>query len=135
MKIRKTVQKQLNLILIKKKDLGKKYLGKKINIVLQKSLKNHKKQINHYQKHGRYLKVKSIMFSLKKKIALSLNDDKRIESIALIEAYAYRMRKNVASEKEKIKYTNNDIKLINFDDVKKNRIQIANKFVIIHTEY
>ena len=52
------------------------------------------------------------MFLLKKinKIALSLNDDKRIQSIHLIEAYAYGTNKDLVSEKEEIKY-NNIIKL------------------------
>ena len=35
------------------------------------------------------------------KIALSLNDNKRTQSIHLIEAYAYGTTKNLVSEKEK----------------------------------
>ena len=60
------------------------------------------------------------MFLLKKinKIALSLNDDKRIQSIHLIEAYAYGTSKDLVSEKEEIKYSNIQ-KMMNFDDVTK----------------
>ena len=41
-----------------------------------------------------------------KKIALCLNDDKRIQSIDLIESYAYRMNENLVSKKEEIKCNN-----------------------------
>ena len=37
------------------------------------------------------------------KIALSANDDKRIQSIDSIETYAYGTRKNLVSKKDKIK--------------------------------
>ena len=37
------------------------------------------------------------------KIALSFNDDKRMQLIDSIETYAYRASKNLVSEKEKIK--------------------------------
>ena len=40
------------------------------------------------------------------KIALSLNDDKRMESIDLIETYAYGTSKYLVSEKEEIKCNN-----------------------------
>ena len=43
------------------------------------------------------------------KIALSSNDDKRMQSIDSIETYAYRTSKVLVSEKEKIK-SNNIIK-------------------------
>ena len=49
------------------------------------------------------------MFLLKKlikKIALSSNDDKRMQSIELIEAYAYGTSKDLVSEKEQIKCNN-----------------------------
>ena len=36
-------------------------------------------------------------------IALSLNDDKRMQSIDSIEKYAYVMRKYIVSEKEEIR--------------------------------
>ena len=41
-----------------------------------------------------------------KKIALCSNDDKRIQSIDLIERYAYRMNENLVSKKEEIKCNN-----------------------------
>ena len=44
------------------------------------------------------------------KIALSSNDDKRMQSIDLIETYTYETSKNLVSEKELIK-SNNIIKL------------------------
>ena len=40
------------------------------------------------------------------KIALSSNDDKRMQSIDLIEAYAYGTSKDLVSEKEKVKCNN-----------------------------
>ena len=40
------------------------------------------------------------------KIALSLNDDKRIQSIGSIETYAYGMSEDLVSEKETIKCNN-----------------------------
>ena len=41
------------------------------------------------------------------KIALSSNDDKRMQSIDSIETYAYGASKDVVSEKEEIKCNNN----------------------------
>ena len=38
------------------------------------------------------------------KIALSSNDDKRMQSIDLIEIYAYGTSKDIVSEKEETKY-------------------------------
>ena len=40
------------------------------------------------------------------KIALSLNDNKRMQSIHSIETYAYGRSKDLVSEKEEIKYNN-----------------------------
>ena len=40
------------------------------------------------------------------KIALSLNDDKRMKSIDLIETYAYGTSKDLVKEKEEIKCNN-----------------------------
>ena len=40
------------------------------------------------------------------KIALSLNDDKRIQSIISIETYAYGTSKDLVSDKEEIKCSN-----------------------------
>ena len=37
------------------------------------------------------------------KIALSSNDDKKMQSIDLVETYAYRMNKDLVCKKEKIK--------------------------------
>ena len=76
------------------------------------------------------------------KIALSSNDEERMQSIDLIETYAYGTNKDLISEKEEIK-CNNIIKqckkMINFDNVTKenikNIIQIGHKFLLIHTEY
>ena len=41
-----------------------------------------------------------------RKIAWSSNDDKRIQSIYLIETFAYEMSKDLVSEKEEIKCNN-----------------------------
>ena len=40
------------------------------------------------------------------KITLSSNDDKRMQSTDLTEAYAYAMSKDLVTEKEEIKCTN-----------------------------
>ena len=40
------------------------------------------------------------------KIALSLNDDKRMQSIDLIETYPYGTSKDLVSDKEEIKCNN-----------------------------
>ena len=40
------------------------------------------------------------------KIALSLNDDKRMQSIDLIETYSYETSKDLVSDKEEIKCNN-----------------------------
>ena len=53
------------------------------------------------------IKKRHIAFTeKKKKIVLRLNDDKRIQSIDLIETYAYGTNKNLLSEKENIKCNN-----------------------------
>ena len=41
-----------------------------------------------------------------RKIPLSANDDKRIQSIYLIETYAYETNKDIVYKNEKIKYSN-----------------------------
>ena len=48
------------------------------------------------------------MFLPKKltRFILSLNDDKRMQSVDLIETYVYRTSKNLVSEKEQIKCNN-----------------------------
>ena len=51
------------------------------------------------------MKAKGAMLLLKKinKFALSSNDDKRMQSIDLIETYAYRTKKELIRKKEEIK--------------------------------
>ena len=63
------------------------------------------------------------------KIALSSNDDKRMQSIDSIETYAYGASKDVVSEKEEIKCNNNKTiqKMINFDDVVKENTKKQSK--------
>ena len=53
-------------------------------------------------KHNKDLKVKGIMFLLRKliKFFLSSNDDKRMQSIDLIETNVYGTCKGLVSEKE-----------------------------------
>ena len=63
------------------------------------------------------------------KIALSSNDDKRMQSIDSIETNAYGMSKDLVSEKEEV--TCNNIikrykKMINFDDATKENIKEFN---------
>ena len=61
-----------------------------------------------------------------------------MQSIDLIETYAYKTGKDLVSEREEIKCNNitNDTKMTNFDDViKENIIKINYKFLIVHTEY
>ena len=41
-----------------------------------------------------------------KMIALSSNDDKRIQSIYSLETYAFRIKKDLIRKKEKINYNN-----------------------------
>ena len=56
-----------------------------------------------------YQKLKSENHAFSKEInknPLSSNDDKRIQSVKLIETYAYRMSKDLVSEKEEIKCKN-----------------------------
>ena len=76
------------------------------------------------------------------KIALSSNDDKRIESIDSIEPYPYGTSKDLVSEREDIK-CNDMIKLYKKcltlmmlqKKVQKNIIQIGHKLLIIHTKH
>ena len=67
------------------------------------------------------------MILLKKinKIALSSNDDKKMQSIDSIETYAYEIDKDVVCKKEEIKCTN----------IRKQSFQEFQKFLTIHTEY
>ena len=57
------------------------------------------------------------------KIALSLNDDKRIQSTDSIETYAYGTSNDLVHEKEVIKCNNiiKQYKNDNFDIIKKNK--------------
>ena len=79
------------------------------------------------------------MFLLKKinKIALSSNDDERMQSIDSIEAYTYGTSKRLVSETKEIKCTSiiSNTKMIKLHNVKKNIIRIRPKFLIIYTEY
>ena len=67
------------------------------------------------------------MILLKKtnKIALSSNDDKKMQSIDSIETYVYGINKDVVCKKEEIKCTN----------IKKQSFQEFQEFLTIHTEY
>ena len=60
-------------------------------------------------------KVKNITCLLKKliRIPLSSNDDKRMQSIGLIETYAYGMSKDLVSEKKKENKSNKWLNLNN----------------------
>ena len=60
-----------------------------------------------------------------KKIALSSNDDKKMQTIDSIETYAYGKSKDLVSDNEEIKCNNNNTipKKINFDDVVKESIE------------
>ena len=53
------------------------------------------------------------------KIALSSNNDKRIQSIDSIESYVYGASKDLVSDKKEIKCNNK--KMIKFDDVIKEK--------------
>ena len=52
------------------------------------------------------LKTGNVLTKKIKKIAFSPNDDKRMQSIASIEAYAYRTSIDLLLEKDKIKRSN-----------------------------
>ena len=67
------------------------------------------------------------MILLKKtnKIALSSNDDKKMQSIDSIETYVYGINKDVVCKKEEIKCTN----------IKKQSFQEFQEFLTIHAEY
>ena len=67
------------------------------------------------------------MILLKKtnKIALSSNDDKKMQSIDSIETYVYGINKDVVCKKEEIKCTN----------IKKQSFQEVQEFLTIHAEY
>ena len=64
------------------------------------------------------------------KIAPSSNDDKRIQSIDLIDTYAYGISKDLVSDKEEIKCSN-IIKPYKWYNI----VQISPKFCVIHTGY
>ena len=87
--------------------------------------------------------MKGITFLLEviNKMALSSNDDKRIQSIDSIETYPYGMSTDLICKKEKIKCNNikNNTKMFNSDYATteniKNIIQIGQTFLTIHIEY
>ena len=60
--------------------------------------------------HQRFKSERHVFTKEISKIALSSNDDKRMQSIDSIEADAYGMSKDLVSEKEEIKW-NNIVKL------------------------
>ena len=60
--------------------------------------------------HQRFKSERHVFTEEISKIALSSNDDKRMQSIDSIEADAYGMSKDLVSEKEEIKW-NNIVKL------------------------
>ena len=85
------------------------YLKKEINIGSIK--KDHKEFIKNnkliLKTQQRLKSEKHYVFTEEiNKIALSSNDDKRLQSIDLIETYAYRTSKDLVSEKEEIRCNN-----------------------------
>ena len=94
-----------------------------------------------YGKLIRKITVKSLKrekFTIEvKKIALNTSDDKIIQSINSIEAYAYETSKHLVCKK-KIKCNNitKNTKLFNFDEItrEKNIAQIGHQFLIINSE-
>ena len=62
-------------------------------------------------------------------IALSSDDDKRMESIDSMETYTYGISKDLVSEKEGIKCSNiiKRYQKINFDDITKGNIEKCNR--------
>ena len=73
------------------------------------------------------------------KIALSSNDDKRMQSIDLIETYAHGTCKGLICKKEKIKRDNiikqYETLIMSQMKISKNIIQVGWKFLIILIEY
>ena len=79
------------------------YLAKnKIDLrtLIEKSQRFHGKQQINIKIKNKGLKVKDIMFLLKKLIRLSYVD-KRIQSVNLVETYVYRTQKDLISKEEK----------------------------------
>ena len=73
----------------------------KINIDTLKEIRSNKSVL---QTQQRFKSERHNVFTEEiNKIALSSNDDKRMQSIDSIETYAYRTRKDLVSEKEEIK--------------------------------
>ena len=75
-------------------------------------------------------------------IALSSDDDRKIQSIDLIETYAYGTSKDLVREKEEMRCDNiikrykKRLTLMRLQKKKqKNIIRIGHKFLIIHIEY
>ena len=67
-------------------------------------IKNHKLILN---KQQRFKSERHNIFTEEiNKIALSSNDDKRMQSVDSIETYAYGMRKDLVIEKEEVKCNN-----------------------------
>ena len=84
-------------------------------------------KINYLEKNKIY--VNSLyVFTEQIKIALSANDEKRIQSIDSKETYVYGISKDLVCKKEEIKYNNirSNTKMINFDDVSEKNIKEHN---------
>ena len=75
-----------------------------MQIVLKKIIKNNKLVLKTQQKFKS--ERHNVLPEEIDKIALSSNDDKRMQSIDLKERYAYRTGKDLVSEKEEIKINN-----------------------------
>ena len=69
------------------------------------------------------------------KIALSSNYNKRMQSIDYIEAYVYRISKDLVSDKEEIKCNNIRKRYKKWKKKQKNIIKIDQTFLTIHKEY
>ena len=116
----KTIYKHLNLRI-------KQITQKKIKFT-QVVLKNHKQSIRNNKSNlttqERFKSERHNIFTEEiHKIVGSSNDDERMQSIHSIETYAYKTSKDLVSKKEVIKCNNiiNDSKMINFDDVVKEK--------------
>ena len=69
---------------------------------MKECIKNNKSILKIQQKFERH----NVFTEEINKIALSSNDDKRMQSIDSIETYAYATSKNLISDKEEIKCSN-----------------------------
>ena len=109
-----------------------KYLEKN-NLNVHNLQKNHKefiKTINWYKKFRKIFRSQKQngLTGEVHKIPLSVDDDKRIQSIDSVETYAYATKKHLVCKKGETKcdIIKNNTKMINFDDVKKQNIKKHN---------